>query len=448
MPGSDGQTPAAVLWPSAGGKRVGEAEPWRSAAEPTVWTKRMLATLDKGVTGGKWYSLIDKLTPETTLRAAFAAVAANDGAAGVDHVGIEQYSANLDANLARLSEALRAGTYRPQAIRRHDIAKPGSQEKRPLGIPTVQDRVVQTALRMVVEPIFEREFAAQSCGFRPGRGCKDALRRVDELLRAGRIHVVDADLKSYFDTIPKDRLLALVAAKVADGRILSLIQAFLEQSVLEGDRTWTPETGTPQGAVISPLLSNIYLDPLDHRMAAGEFQMVRYADDFVVLCRSPEEAAAALAMVQAWTAQAGLTLHPVKTRLVDAGAEGFDFLGYRFQAGRRWPRQKSLMKLKDTVRAKTGRTIGRSLDRVIADLNPTLRGWFEYFKHSHRWTFRRLDGWIRRRLRSLLRKQTKRGGIARTNGADQTRWPNAFFDGHGLFCLQNAHAAARQSSCR
>lgn len=408
----------------------------------------MLATLGKGVTGGKWHSLIDKLYPETTLRAAFAAVAANAGAAGVDHVTIEQYAATLEANLARLSEALRTGTYRPQAIRRHYIAKPGSQERRPLGIPTVQDRVVQTALRMVLEPIFERDFAAQSYGFRPGRGCKDGLRRVDDLLKAGHVHVVDADLRSYFDSIPKDGVLALVAGKVADGRILSLVRAYLEQSVLDGAQEWTPEQGTPQGAVISPLLSNIYLDPLDHWMAALGMQMVRYADDFVVLCRSPEDAAAALAVVRDWTAQAGLTLHPVKTRLVDARSDGFDFLGYHFRAGRRWPRQKSLMKFKDTVRAKTGRTIGRSLDRVIADLNPTLRGWFEYFKHSHRWTFRRVDGWLRRRLRSLLRKQTKQAGIARTTGGDQTRWPNAFFDGHGLFCLQTAHAAARQSSRR
>ena len=249
----------------------------------------MLATLEKGVTGGKWYSLIDKLYPETTLRAAFKAVAANRGAAGVDHVSIEHYAETLDANLARLSEALRTGTYRPQAIRRHYIPKPGSQEKRPLGIPTIQDRVVQTALRMVLEPIFERDFAQQSYGFRPDLGCKDALRRVDELLKAGYVHVVDADLKSYFDTIPKDRLLALVAGKVADRRVLALVQSFLEQSVLEDAREWVPEQGTPQGAVISPLLSNIYLDPLDHLMVGQGFEMVRYADDFVVLCPPPSQ---------------------------------------------------------------------------------------------------------------------------------------------------------------
>jgi RNA-directed DNA polymerase len=407
----------------------------------------MLATLDKGVIGGKWYSLIDKVYPETTLRAAFKAVATNRGAAGVDHVSIAHYAETLDANLAHLSEALRTGSYRPQAIRRHYIPKPGSQEKRPLGIPTIQDRVVQTALRMVIEPIFERDFAAQSYGFRPNRGCKDALRRVDELLKAGYVHVVDADLKSYFDTIPQDRLLALVANKVADRRILALVQTFLEQSVLDEAREWVPEQGTPQGAVISPLLSNIYLDPLDHRMAENGDQMVRYADDFVVLCRTPEDAAAALDAVKDWTASAGLTLHPTKTRLVDARTDGFDFLGYHFEAGQRWPRKKSLEKFKDAVRAKTKRTTGRSLAMVIHGLNPTLRGWFEYFKHSRRRTFRPLDGWIRRRLRSLLRKQQKMRGIAGVRGEDQRRWPNAFFAEHGLFSLQKAHEAVRQPPC-
>jgi len=406
----------------------------------------MLATLSTGVKGGKWHSLIDKLYPIPTLRAAYAAVSANHGAAGVDRVTIERYASDLDANLERLSEALRNGTYRPQAIRRHYIPKPGSQEMRPLGIPTIQDRVVQTALRMVLEPIYERDFAAQSYGFRPNLGCKDALRRVDKLLKAGYVHVVDADLKAYFDTIPKDRLLALVAGKVADGRVLALVEAFLGQSVLEDTREWVPEQGTPQGAVISPLLSNIYLDPLDHLMAGRGFEMVRYADDFVVLCRTPQEAAEALAVVRGWTAQAGLTLHPVKTRLVHAWDDGFDFLGYHFERGRRWPRDKSLTKLKDAVRAKTRRTVGHGLPKVIADINPTLRGWYGYFQHSYRPTFRKVDGWVRRRLRSILRRQQGPGGIASTHGADQVRWPNAFFAKHGLFSLQGAYDAVSQSS--
>jgi len=406
----------------------------------------MLTTLEVGVKGGKWYSLIDKLYPEATLRAAFKEVAANRGAAGVDHVTIERFAEDEDANLRRLSEELRRGTYRPQAIRRHWIPKPGSREKRPLGIPTVRDRVVQTALRMVLEPIFEKGFAAHSYGFRPGRGCKDALRRVDELLKAGYTHVVDADLKSYFDSIAKAPLLALVGLAVSDGRILGLIEAFLEQRVLDGASEWTPEQGTPQGAVVSPLLSNIYLDPLDHRMAAAGFAMVRYADDFVVLCRNPQEAAAALAEVQSWTAQAGLTLHPDKTRMVDANEGGFDFLGYRFEAGRRRPRAKSLKAFKDAIRAKTKRTAGHSLSSIITEVNRTLRGWFEYFKHSYRTTFQPLDGWIRRRLRNILRKQGGRSGIAK--GFANIRWPNAFFASHGLFSLQHAYDQARQSSCR
>jgi RNA-directed DNA polymerase len=408
----------------------------------------MLMALEQGVKGGKWYSLIDKLNTEATLRAAFAQVAANRGAAGVDHVTVEHYAKDADANLRRLSEELRTGRYRPQQIRRHYIPKPGSQEKRPLGIPTVRDRVVQTALRMVLEPIFERDFAAHSYGFRPNRGCKDALRRVDELLKAGYVHIVDADLKSYFDTIPKHRLMALIGHQVADGRILGLIASFLEQGVLDGDQEWTPEHGTPQGAVVSPLLSNIFLDPLDHLMAERGFEMVRYADDFVVMCRTEAEAAAALAVVQQWTASAGLTLHPTKTRLVCEREQSFDFLGYHFEAGRRWPRAKSCTKFRDTIRAKTKRTSGHGMACIIADVNRTLRGWFEYFKHSYRPTFRKQDGFVRRRLRSILRKRSHRTGSAKAHGADQTRWPIAYFTALGLFSLEHAHAAARQSSCR
>ncbi|MBV8399513.1 MAG: group II intron reverse transcriptase/maturase [Acetobacteraceae bacterium] len=437
---NDGRTPVAV---PAEATRAGEAEaPARSYAEPSVWTERMLATLEQGVKGGKWYSLMDKVWAERTLKAATARVVANKGASGVDHVTVEMFETERDANLARLSETLRTGEYRPQAIRRHYIPKPGSQEQRPLGIPTVRDRVVQTAMRMALEPIFERDFATHSYGFRPGRGCKDALRRVDELLKDGAVFVVDADLKSFFDTIPHDRLLAEVGRKVTDGRIMRLLQQFLRQGVLDGLAGWTPEEGTPQGAVISPLLSNIYLDPLDHLMAGEGFEMVRYADDFVVLCRNEAQAARALARIAQWTAKAGLALHPDKTRIVDAQAQSFEFLGYRFADGRRWPRSKSERKLKDALRAQTRRTAGTSLRSIIDDLNPVLRGWFGYYKHSHRRIFSDLDGWIRSRLRSLLRRRRGRDGIAR--GDDHRRWPNAFFAEHGLFSLQHAHALACQ----
>jgi RNA-directed DNA polymerase len=414
--------------------------------EPLVWTMRMLTALEQGVKGGTWFSLIDKVHPERSLRSAYHQVAANKGAAGVDHVTVKMFEDRLEENLKTLSEDLESGCYRPQQIRRHYIPKPGSKEKRPLGIPTVRDRVVQTALLNVLEPIFERDFAEHSYGFRPRRGCKDALRRVDELLKAGYMYIVDADLKSYFDTIPHDRLLALVAKKVSDGRVLSLIESFLKQGVLDGLREWTPEEGSPQGGSISPLLSNIYLDPLDHMMAQRGFEMVRYADDFVILCRSPEDAAKALALVQQWTAEVGLKLHPEKTKIVDATKDAFDFLGYRFKQGRRYPRPKSLQKFKDAVRAKTKRTSGESLTKIINDLTPQLRGWFGYFKHSYRTTFTTLDGWIRMRLRSLLRKRLGKKGCGR--GSDHQRWPNKFFADRGFYSLKTAYELACQSSSR
>jgi RNA-directed DNA polymerase len=426
--------------------RDGEPQRHWHWVEPTIWTERMLTALEQGVKGGQWFSLIDKVYPEQTLDVAFSRVAANKGAAGVDHVTVTTFADDLGANLTDLSKELRSGHYRPQQIRRHYIPKPGSKEGRPLGIPTVRDRVVQTAVLMVLEPIFERDFAEHSYGFRPGRGCKDALRQVDKLLKAGYTYIVDADLKSYFDTIPHDRLMTLVGQKVSDGRVLSLIESFLKQGVLDGLREWTPEEGSPQGGCISPLLSNIYLNPLDHRMAEQGFEMVRYADDFVILCRSPEEAARALAAVQAWTAEAGLTLHPDKTKVVDAQVAGFEFLGYRFEKGRHYPRAKSTQKLRDTIRAKTKRTSGESLKVIVTGLTPRLRGWFEYFKHSYRTTFPYLDGWIRMRLRSILRK--RRGGKGRGRGSDHQRWPNAFFAEQGLYSLKEAHAMVCQPSSR
>ncbi len=428
--------------------QAGETQARWAWVEAAVWTERMLAALEHGVKGGKWFSLIDKVYAPDNLRAAFRRVKANDGAAGEDRQTVAMFEQHLDENLARLGHELKRGTYRPRPVRRKWIDKPGTQgEKRPLGIPTVRDRVVQAALRNVLEPIFEHGFAAQSYGFRPGRGCKDALRRVAQLLSEGYVYVVDADLKSYFDTIPKRALMDRVRTKVADGRVLTLVQLFLNQAVMEEMRQWTPEAGTPQGAVLSPLLANLYLDPLDHHLEREGYQMVRYADDFVILCRSESEARRALEQVQQWTAAAGLTLHPTKTHIVDATQPGgFDFLGYHFEHGRRWPRKKSLDKLKDTIRRRTIRTSGFGMDRIITDLNRTLVGWFEYFKHSHRNTFSRLDGWIRMRLRSILRR--RKGGRGRGRGRDHQRWPNAYFAERGLYSLAAAHARACQSSRR
>lgn len=410
-----------------------------------VWTDRMLTALEQGVRGGRWHTLIDKVYAMSTLRAAFARVKANRGAPGVDQVTVAMFEQRIDANLAVLATALRDGTYRPQPIRRHWIPK-GPRERRPLGIPTVRDRVVQTALRLVLEPIFDATFAPHSYGFRPRCSAQQALRRTGALLREGYRYVVDADLQAYFDSIPHAPLRAQVRAKVSDSRMLALLDAFLQQPIFEGLTQWTVEEGTPQGAVISPLLANLYLDPLDHAMAAAGFEMVRYADDFVILCRTADDAEQALRLVQRWTAAAGLRLHPEKTHLVDMQqAGGFDFLGYHFERDQRWPRTKSLKKLKAAVRAKTPRTSGHSLAVIIADVNQMLRGWFGYFKHSHR-SFRPLDAWVRMRLRSILRIRSGRHG--RACGDDHHRWPIHFFTAQGLFSLTHAHAAYRQSSVR
>src|SRR5258705_478107 len=346
-------------------KQVGEVQARWAWTEPAVWTERMLTALEVGVKGGIWFSLIDKVYKLGNLRAAFAKVKANQGAAGVDHQTIEKFEAELDTNLSKVSQQLAEGSYRPQAVRRKWIAKSGSGEKRPLGIPTVRDRVVQTALR----------------------------------------------------------------------------------NVMEGLAHWTPEAGTPQGAVISPLLSNIYLDLLDHEMAASGYEMVRYADDFVILSGSEAEAQAALAKVQRWTANAGLRMHPEKTRIVDASQRGgFDFLGYHFERGYRWPRRKSVAKLKATIRSKTRRTHGSSLRIIITTVNQTLTGWFGYFKHSHKTALPPLDQWIRMRLRTILRQRRK--GKGRARGADNVRWPNAYFTAQGLLSLSAARAQLVQSSRR
>lgn len=424
--------------------QVGEArDPWWWV-QRSVWTERMLTRLTTGESANRvWFTLVDKTYASANLASAFEKVWKNGGSAGADKQTVEHLARHAEEELSRLAGQMRDGTYWPQPVRRAWIAKPGSTEKRPLGIPAVRDRIVQGALRHVLEPIFETEFAEQSYGFRPGLGAKDGLRRVDTLLKAGHVWVVDADLKSYFDTIPHERLLALVKARVADGRVLALVESFLRAGVMEETKGWQPtECGTPQGGVISPLLANLYLNPLDHQMAEAGWEMVRYADDFVILCRTEGEAQSALAAVSAWVSEAGLTLHPVKTRVVDAsGPGGFDFLGYHFERGMKWPRAKSLGKLKERVRAKTARMDGRSLRAIVTDVNRTLRGWYGYFQHSKANVFVTVDGYVRRRLRSLLEK--RRGHTRQGLGEAHRRWPNEWFARRGLLSLAAAHAWTR-----
>jgi len=431
--------------------QAGETPPRWGWVERAVWTDRMLTALDEGVKGNVWFRMIDKVYSERNLQAAYARVARNKGAPGMDHITVKEFGDQLETNLTKLSDGLRTETYRPLEIRRVLIPKPGTKEQRPLGIPTVRDRVVQGAVVNVIEPVFEKIFARQSYGFRPGLGCKDALRRVDQLLKNGCVYVVDVDLKSYFDTIPHGPLLDRVREHIADGRVLALIELFLKAGIMTEWETYVPETGTPQGAVLSPLLSNIYLNPLDHLMADQGFEMVRYADDFVILCKSAEAASQALAMVSEWTAQAGLTIHPTKTRIVDIRETGFDFLGYHFQTVkngriRHWPRKKSLDKLKDTIRDKTRRLNGRSLTSIITDVNKTLKGWFKYFQHSYYTTYLPIDQWIRMRLRSVLRKRS--GGRGRGRGRDHNKWQNDYFAQAGLYNLTASHAGLVQPCSR
>jgi len=410
--------------------------------EASVWTDRMLAALEYGVKGDVWFSLMDKVYHPGNLWSAWAKSAANDGAPGVDGITISRYEKDVEANLVRLAGTLKDGSYRPKAIRRTYIPK-SDGKMRPLGIPTVQDRIVQGAVRHAIEPIFEKEFARHSYGFRPGRGCKDALRRVDELLKAGYRYVVDADLKSYFDTIPHDLLMQQVEERIADGRVLGLVRMFLEAKIMEGLDEYTPAAGAPQGAVLSPLLSNIYLNPLDHLMAQQGYEMVRYADDFVILCKTQQEAESVLELVRGWMAEAGLTLHPEKTRIADAQTEPFEFLGYRFDKGRKWPRDKSTQKLREKLKPWLKRTSGVSLQASIAKINPSLRGWYGYFKHADRRGLYDIDRWVRTRLRSILRK--RHGGKGKGRGDDHHRWPNKFFADLGLFSLERAHELACRS---
>ena len=426
-------------------KQGREVPPKWEWTEASVWTERMVATLERGIKGGKWFSLMDKVWKRDNLQSATRQVLRNKGGAGVDGQSCERYRSQAPERLERLQQVLQNGRYTPPPVKRVWIPKLGSKEFRPLGIPTVEDRIVQTAVRNVIEPIFENIFAEQSYGFRPGRGAKDALRRVDHLLKRGRNWVVDADLKGYFDTIPQDQLMAAVSEQISDGALLELIGKMLRQGVMESGKGWKPtETGTPQGAVVSPLLANIYLNPLDHQMAQAGQEMVRYADDFVILCHTKEEAEEVLETLRQWVEAAGLTLHPVKTRIVDANQKGgFDFLGYHFERGYRWPRKKSIDKFRETIRAKTRRLDPRPMREMVMDVNRTLKGWFDYFRHSLKQVFIEQDQFVRQRLRTVLRRRHKLQGRAR--GRDHQRWPKAYFADLGLISLALARAQASHS---
>jgi RNA-directed DNA polymerase len=422
-----------------------------------VWTEPMLAALARGNNSRQWHTLIDKVFAPKNLRLALETVTARKGAPGVDGQTTEAVKARAEEEIALIARLLQEGRYEPEAVRRTWIDKLGSPEKRPLGIPTVRDRIVQSALLHILEPIFERDFAEGSYGFRPGRSARQAVEVVEQSLARGCTWIVDADLKGYFDSIPQEKLLACVREKVADGRVLALLEKFLKQGVMETGKGWEPTSqGTPQGAarppcaslvpsassVISPLLANIYLDSLDHEMALRGRQMTRYADDFILLCQSETEAQEALAEVRQWVEAAGLTLHPEKTRIVNTAAgESFEFLGWHFERGYKWPREKSQQKFKETIRKRTKRRSGQALPKIIAGLNRVIRGWGNYFQGGVRNVPQKLEKWVRMRIRSILRRRAGRRGRGR--GLDHHRYPNAWLTAQGLISLSAiTHGAA------
>lgn len=404
----------------------------------------MLTTLlGNKVKGGKWHALIDKVYDPLNLITAAHKVVGKKKAGGVDGQSCDEFEEHLLVETRQLCDEIKAQTYRPSAVLRVHIPKLGRpNESRPLGIPTVRDRVVQRAMLNVIEPILDHQFHPRSFGFRHGVGARDALRVVEQKLEEGYVYVVDADLKGYFDTIPKDRLLALVKKSISDSPMLKLLKLFLDQKIMEELREWTPVTGVPQGAVLSPVLSNLYLNPLDHQMAAGGFEMVRYADDFVVLCRSKSDAEEALRMITAWVEEAGLTLHPTKTKIVDSRVKSFAFLGYSFRGDKIYPRRESLAKMKARIKELTPRKRPGSIESIAAELNRTLVGWFNYFRHC-RWTiFKDLDGKIRARLRRLLLSRHRNNPKRLPR---KQRWPNAYFTRAGLYSLREAHFRFAQS---
>ena len=354
----------------------------------------------------KVHSLTGRITPDL-MRKAFLAVKRNRGAAGVDKVSIGMFAANLEENLAALMRDLKAGNFRPRPLRRVFIPKgPGSKKQRPLGIPVVRDRVAQEVVRRLLAPVFEPQFHETSFGFIQGRNCHQAIERVLELHRQGDMVVLDADIQGFFDNIPHCVIMEVVAAEIADGNILRLVEKFLTAGVME-DGAYKPTTvGTPQGGVISPLLANIVLNRLDWQLHEEGYRFARYADDFVVVCQSPRQAQEALALVGRVLKDLGLSLSPEKTGMTSFG-KGYEFLGFSLSSRSRRMRAKSVQNFKAKVRELTIRK--RNLDKeAIKKLNRVIRGTANYFAADFstcRWMFQKLDSWIRMRLRSMKLKR-------------------------------------------
>ncbi len=378
----------------------------------------------------KVHSLIDKVYKRKNLEMAWERVHANRGSGGVDGQSLSGFAEQLDQQLNRLQSELQGDSYQPQPVRQVQIPKAGKPgEYRMLGIPTIYDRVCQQALLNRLEPIFEPVFDEANFGYRRGRSTKDALRKVWKEIQSGSEWIVDADLKDFFGSVDHEKLLTLVAQQVADCRVLRLIRAMLKAGSYGKRRLFPSERGTPQGGVVSPLLSNILLTPFDREMRRKGYQLTRYADDWVITCKSAAEARAAVAVALRILRELGVELHPKKTRIVHV-QHGFEFLGYKIKRGNRlrlpegkirsnarsgalyaYPREKSIRRFQDQVRQRTKRRVPMPTEELIETVNPLLRGWGGYYKRAHvRKLFNRLDRWIVRRIWSHRFKRWRNGG--------------------------------------
>ena len=403
------------------------------------WTPVMVDAIPRlEAEGRKWFQLYDKVGDVKTLASAWKRIDkrttgnARERGAGPDGATVDSFAQNSEAELNRLSEELKKGRYKPAPVRRHYIPKPGRSGKRPLGLPTIADKVVQEAMRGIIEPIWESRFSNSSHGFRPGRSTNSACLMMEEAILSGRTWIVDADIKGCFDNIPHETIINLIAERISDGKILKLIRNMLEAGVMEEMEVRHSAAGTPQGGIISPLLCNIVLHEFDIAMQAAQIASVRYADDFALLCSSREEAEQSLKTATEALEKLGLQINEEKTRIVHID-EGFDFLGWRYKGRMRWPRQSSVNSLKSKIRMKTKRVRPGSIPTIAGELEPLQRGWFNYFRNGNSAaTFRNIDGWLRRRLRTILNVRV-RGKSGISSLLDNMRSTIQFFNDTGLF---------------